>query len=60
MKFQFTDGTTQRLKTPVYFCPSGKIGPHFPPDQGRAGRNDETFFLVRDFERFDKGGRGVR
>src|SRR5207253_1704483 len=30
MKFQFTDGTTQRLKTPVYFCGSGKIGPHIP------------------------------
>ena len=44
MKFQFTDGTTQRLKTPVYFCGSGKIGPHIPPDQGQTGRNDETFF----------------
>jgi len=44
MKFQFTDGTTQRLKTLVYFWASGKIGPHIPPDQGQAGRNDETFF----------------
>jgi hypothetical protein len=44
MKFQFADGTTQRLKTPIYFCGAGKIGPHIPPDQGQAGRNDETFF----------------
>jgi len=44
MKFQLADGEAQRLKTPLYFCASGKIGPHIPPDQGRAGRNDETFF----------------
>jgi len=44
MKFQFTDGTTQRLKTPPYFCACGEIGPHIPPDQGQAARNDEAFF----------------
>jgi hypothetical protein len=44
MKFQLADGTTQRLKTLVLFCASGKIAPHIPPDQGQAGRNDETFF----------------
>jgi len=43
MKFQFGNGTTQRLKTPVYFCASGKIGPHIPPDQSQASWNDETF-----------------
>jgi hypothetical protein len=44
MKFQFVDGATQGLKAPVYFCASGKIGPHIPPDQGQPGRNDETLF----------------
>jgi hypothetical protein len=44
MKFQFTDGTTQRLKASLYFCAVGEIGPRIPPDQGRPGRNDETFF----------------
>jgi hypothetical protein len=44
MKFQLADGITQRLKTPVYCCASGKIAPHILPDQDQAGRNDETFF----------------
>jgi hypothetical protein len=44
MTFQLADGATQSLKTPFYCCASRKIGPHIPPDQGQAGRNDETFF----------------
>jgi hypothetical protein len=44
MKFQLAQRATQRLKTLLYFCASGKIGPHIPPDQGRSGRNEETFF----------------
>ena len=44
MRFQFADGMTQRLKTPVYFYASSKIGPYIPPDRPQAGRNDETFF----------------
>jgi hypothetical protein len=44
MTLQLADGATQCLKTPFYFCAFGEIGPHIPPDQGQAGRNDETFF----------------
>jgi hypothetical protein len=44
MKFQFADGATQGLKTLFYFFAAGEIGPHIPPDQGQAGRDDETFF----------------
>jgi len=44
MKFQLADGAAQRLKTPLYFCACGEIGPHIPPDQSKAARNDETFF----------------
>ena len=38
----------ERLKTPLYFCVCGEIGPHIPPDQGQAGRNYETFFQFAD------------
>ena len=48
MKFQLADGAAQRLKTPLYFCACGEIGPHIPPDQGQAGRNYETFFQFAD------------
>jgi hypothetical protein len=48
MKFQLADGAAQRLKTPLYFCACSEIGPHIPPDQGQAGRNDETFFQFVD------------
>ena len=44
MKFQFADGTTQRLKPPVYFCAAGKIGPHIPPERRQTARYDQTFF----------------
>jgi hypothetical protein len=69
MMFQLADGTTQRLKTPFYCYASRKIGPHIPPDQGQARRNDEPFFPLAalrllgnriNFERFDKRRRGVR
>ena len=48
MKFQLADGAAERLKTPLYFCACGEIGPHIPPDQGQAGRNYETFFQFAD------------
>jgi len=48
MKFQLADGAAQRLKTPLYFCACGEIGPHIPPDQSKAARNDETFFQFAD------------
>jgi hypothetical protein len=48
MKFQLAGGAARRLKTPLYFCACGEIGPHIPPDQGQAGRNYETFFQFAD------------
>jgi hypothetical protein len=44
MNLQPAERAAQRLETAVYFCAAGKIGPHIPPDQGQAGRDDETFF----------------
>jgi hypothetical protein len=48
MKFQLADGAAQCLKTPLYFCAFGEIGPHIPPDQGQASGNDETFSQFAD------------
>jgi hypothetical protein len=47
MKFQFTDGTTQRLKTPIYFCPSGKIGPHLHQIKAGPVGTTRRFFSSR-------------
>jgi len=47
MKFQLADGAAERLKTPLYFCICGEIGPHIPPDQGQAGRTTRRFFNSR-------------
>jgi hypothetical protein len=34
-------------KTALLFAPAVKLVTDIPPDQGQAGRNDETFFNSR-------------